>query len=102
MQRRHCGWWDQPPLIAALRLRHQASHNDGRLAGRRLSGIHELLEQLHGEEGGFSSSSITLASVGGIVVTLPATTTRATHVNVYLSRTRRRSYLLASVAVGTP
>ncbi len=56
-----------------------------------------------GEEGGISpSSSITLASVGGIVVTLPATTTGATHVNVYLSRTNGGiPYLLASVAVGT-
>ena len=56
-----------------------------------------------GEEGGISpSSSITLASVGGIVVTLPATTTGATHINVYLSRTNGGvPYLLASVAVGT-
>ena len=35
-------------------------------------------------------------------MTLPATTTGATHINVYLSRTNGGvPYLLASVAVGT-
>ena len=79
----------------------RAFRNDGQLAGRRLSGIHELQEQFHRRRRrDFSSSSITLASVGGIVVTLPATTTGATHVNVYLSRTNGGvPYLLASVAV---
>ena len=70
----------------------RAFHNDGQLAGRRLSGIHELQEQLHRRRRrDFSSSSITLASVGGIVVTLPATTTGATRQRLSVSNERRRS-----------
>ena len=81
----------------------RAFHNDGQLAGRRLSGIHELQEQLHRRRRRISPPPASRwRGVGGIVVTLPATTTGATHVNVYLSRTNGGvPYLLASVAVGT-
>jgi hypothetical protein len=56
-----------------------------------------------GEEGGISSSTtITLASTGGIVVTLPASTEGATHINVYLSQANGSvTYLKTTVAVGT-
>ncbi len=56
-----------------------------------------------GEEGGTSaSSSIQLSAVGSIVVTLPAATPGATHVNVYVSGPNGEvPFLLASPTAGT-
>ena len=56
-----------------------------------------------GEEGGVSAAtSYTLAADGGIRVTLPAATTGATHVNVYVSTVNGGIPLLHStVAIGT-
>ena len=56
-----------------------------------------------GEEGGISpSSNSVLATDGGLVVTLPASVTGATHVNVYLSTVNGSvQFLAGTYAVGT-
>jgi len=56
-----------------------------------------------GEEGGAAASTnYTLASTGGLRVTLPAATSGATHINVYLSAANGEvPTLAAAVALGT-
>ena len=88
MQRRHCGWWDQPfPHSAAYACgtrgfpQRRAACRKAPIRYPRATGTAPPRRR------DFSSSSITLASVGGIVVTLPATTAATHQRSICLERT---------------
>jgi hypothetical protein len=84
-----------------------ASPSVAPISGELYAGYYQVAVSYYnnvtGEEGGISpSTNYDLAAVGGLRVTLPAATTGATHINVYVSTVNGSIPMLAkTVATGT-